>query len=122
MATGKDEGFSSLDPLGPEYGRINQPLLDSKGLSAFEGDRIEMPKINFPDTEKFFPVLPSAGGLESPQRQVREQVVGQPPNKPGINKKNFDFQAYKNAYKNNVRAQLQTNQDNNVYAKIYFGT
>ena len=119
MATGKDEGFSSLDPLGPEYGRINQPLLDSKGLSAFEGDRIEMPKINFPDTEKFFPVLPSAGGLESPQRQVREQVVGQPPNKPGINKKNFDFQAYKNAYKNNVRAQLQTNQDNNVYAKIY---
>ena len=119
MATGKDEGFSSLDPLGPEYGRINQPLLDSKGLSAFEGDRIEMPKINFPESEKFFPVLPGASGLESPQRQVREQVVGQPPNKPGINKKNFDFQAYKNAYKNNVRAQLQTNQDNNAYAKIY---
>ena len=119
MATGKDEGFSSLDPLGPEYGRINQPLLDSKGLSAFEGDRIEMPKINFPESEKFFPVLPNTGGLDSPQKQVRQQVVGTPPNKPGINKKNFDFNAYKNAYKNNIRAQLQSHQDNNVYAKIY---
>jgi len=35
------------------------------------------------------------------------------------NNKKIDFQAYKNAYKNNIRAQLQTNQDNNEYAKVY---
>jgi len=33
------DGFNSLDPLGPEYGKINQPLIDEKGFSAFEGDK-----------------------------------------------------------------------------------
>ena len=119
MATGNEEVFSSLDSLGPEYGRINQPTLDSKGLSAFEGDKLEMPKINFPEQDSFFPVLPSVSGLESPQKSVRQNIVGNPPNKPGGNKKDFDFNAYKNAYKNNFRAQLQTNQDKNAYARIY---
>jgi len=119
MATGNEEVFSSLDSLGPEYGRINQPTLDSKGLSAFEGDKLEMPKINFPEQDSFFPVLPSVSGLESPQKSVRQNIVGNPPNKPGGNKKDFDFNAYKNAYKNNFRAQLQTNQDKNAYAKVY---
>ena len=48
MENTNDEGFNSLDSLGPEYGRINQPLLDSKGLSAFEGDTLQDNKINFP--------------------------------------------------------------------------
>ena len=119
MASINNEGFSSLDPLGPEYGKINQPVLDSKGLSAFEGDRLEMPKINFPERDSYFPTLPNAGGLTSPQRQVRENIVGQPPNKPGINKKTFDYNSFVNDLKNKSRTQSQTNQDNNVYAKVY---
>jgi hypothetical protein len=91
MAVTDNKGFNSLDPLGPEYGRINQPVIDSKGLSAFEGDKLEMPKINFPKSENFFPVLPNINNLTSPQQQVRDNAVGQRPNKPGPNKNNFDL-------------------------------
>jgi hypothetical protein len=119
MADINNEVFSSLDPLGPEYGKINQPTIDSKGLSAFEGDRIEMPKINFPESDSYFPTLPNADGLTSPQKQVRQNIVGQAPNKPGVSKKPFDYNSFVNDLKNKSRAQSQTNQDNNVYAKVY---
>ena len=118
MATTNDEGFSSLDSLGPEYGKINAPLVDSKGLSAFEGDRIEMPKINFPDSDKFFPVSPYAGNLDSPQKSIKQNLVGTPPGKPGINKK-ASFAEISNAIEQDLRGKLQINQDKNAYAKVY---
>ena len=52
MATTNDEGFNSLDPLGPEYGKINDPLLDTKGIAPFEGETLRDPKINFPVVPK----------------------------------------------------------------------
>ena len=112
------DGFNSLDPLGPEYGRINAPTIDSKGLSAFEGDRIDTPKINFPSNDRFFPVLPGINSLEQQQGNVRKTLVQQPPNKPGINK-NTNFNDIKNALNADLRAKIQTNQDKNSYAKIY---
>lgn len=53
--------FSPLDPLGPEYGRGDLPILDTQGIAPFEGDRIEQPKINFPKDEppRYFPILPN---------------------------------------------------------------
>jgi hypothetical protein len=119
MADINNEGFSTLDPLGPEYGKINQPRLDSKGLSPFEGDKLEMSKINFPEANSYYPTLPNTGGLTSPQKQVRENIVGQPPNKPGISKKPFDYNTFVNNLKNKSRAQSETNQDSNSYAKVY---
>jgi hypothetical protein len=118
MATTNDEGFSSLDPLGPEYGKINAPLVDSKGLSAFEGDRIEMPKINFPDSGRFFPVIPNTGNLNSPQKSVRQNIVGAPPGKPGLNKK-ASFAEISNALEQSIRTKQQANQDKSAYAKVY---
>ena len=118
MATTNDEGFNSLDPLGPEFGKINAPLVDSKGLSAFEGDRLEMPKINFPEPQRFTPVIPNISSLDSPQPNVRQNLVGSPPNKPGINKK-ASFNEIRNAINSDLRAKLQTNQDKNSYAKVY---
>ena len=119
MADINNDGFNSLDPLGPEYGRINQPLLDSKGLSAFEGDRLKMPEINFPSSGDYFPILPNTGGLTSPQKSVRQQVVGKPSGKPGINRKTFDFKAFSKALADQGTALLGSNPDKNTYAKIY---
>lgn len=113
-----NDGFNSLDPLGPEYGRINAPTIDSKGLAAFEGDKISTPKINFPSQDKFFPTLPGLDSLSQPQQNVRKTLVQQPPNKTGV-PKNANFQDIKNALGSDIRAKIQTNQDNNSYAKIY---
>jgi len=76
--------FSPLDPLGPEYGRGDLPTLDVQGLSSFEGDEIEQPKINFPKDEppKYYPILPNTGGTV-PQKQVIKKTIGQPPGPAG---------------------------------------
>jgi hypothetical protein len=80
----QDIPFNPLDPLGPEYGRGDLPTLDTQGISPFEGDRIEQPKINFPKDEspKYFPILPSTGGT-IPQKQVIKKTIGQPPGPAG---------------------------------------
>jgi len=76
--------FSPLDPLGPEYGRSDLPTLDTQGLSPFEGDRIEQPKINFPKDEppRYYPMIPNTGGT-IPQKQVIKKTIGQPPGPAG---------------------------------------
>jgi|694.fasta_scaffold00105_24 cell fate (sporulation/competence/biofilm development) regulator YlbF (YheA/YmcA/DUF963 family) len=112
MADINNAGFNPLDSLGPEYGRINRPILDNKGLAPFEGDKLEMPKINFP-------ITPYSDVLESPQRNVREQVVGNPPNKPGASKEKFDFDSYKKGISNKLKAGFESLQDNSTYAKVY---
>lgn len=118
MATTNDTPFSSLDPLGPEYGKINAPTLDAKGLAAFEGDKIDTPQINFPEPERFTPVMPNLGNLDNPTQQIRKNVVGTPPAKQGINKKaRYDQLAQSmDAYARNL---MKSNQDQNQYAKIY---
>lgn len=118
MATTNDTPFSSLDPLGPEYGKINAPTLDAKGLAAFEGDKIDTPQINFPEPERFTPIMPNIGNLDNPTQQIKKNVVGIPPGKQGINKKaRYDQLAQSmDAYARNL---MKANQDKNQYAKIY---
>ena len=118
MATTNDDAFSSLDSLGPEYGKINAPVIDNLGLSPFEGNKLESPKINFPSQDRFFPTIPNTSNLDSPQKSVRQNVVGSAPNKPGLNK-NASFKDISNALEQDLRAKLQTNQDKNAYAKVY---
>ena len=118
MATTNEETFSSLDPLGSEYGNINQPTLDSQGLSAFEGERIRDKQINFPTAPSFTPVTPGLNNLELPNHNIKKNIVGTAPNKPGVNK-NTSHQDLVNGLKQGLRAQIQTNQDKNAYAKIY---
>lgn len=118
MADINDPGFSSLDPLGPEYGKINAPRLDSKGLAPFEGGRLEMPKINFPEPERFTPVIPNVQNLNNPAKSIQNNVVGVPPNKPGLNKKAAHDQLVSDM-RNYARNKIRANQDPNQYAKIY---
>lgn len=77
--------FSSLDPLGPEYGRADLPTIDAQGLSPFEGDKIESPKINFPkeDIIQYNPVSTAGRGVINPH-YVTKRLTGQPPGRSGI--------------------------------------
>jgi len=118
MAVDDNVPFSSLDSLGPEYGSINTPTIDAKGLAAFEGDRIDMPKINFPETQSFTPVLPDVENLTNPATEVRKTVVGTPPSKPGINK-NASFDQLRKSMKDYALGTLRSNADKNQYGKIY---
>lgn len=117
MENTNDEGFNSLDSLGPEYGRINQPLLDSKGLSAFEGDTLQDNKINFPE-KSFFPTVPNLQSLEQPQGNVRQNLVRKPLQKPAPNKR-ASFQEIQNALRADFSAHVQANQDKSSYGKVY---
>jgi hypothetical protein len=111
--------ISSLDPLGPEFGRLNQPIVDQKGLSPFEGDRMRLPEINTPS---YFPVIPSAPALDRPDQNIRDNVVGSPVRRPPISKQSTklpspdEFSKSLNSY---MSARLSTAKPQDQYAKIY---
>lgn len=111
-----EETFSPLDPLGPEFGGINRPILDEKGLQPFEGDLIRPEPINFPKV--YIPTAPSPG-LDIPTLNVKRDVVGKFPNKPHTSKKPTSGKDVSIATKNYLDAFFQSNQDKNNYAKIY---
>lgn len=111
--------INSLDPLGPEFGRINQPVIDQKGLAPFEGDRISLPDVNFP---KYFPVIPSAPSLDRPDQGIRDNVVGSPMRRPPISKQNTGLPSpkdFSNSLKGYVLARESTAKPQDQYAKIY---
>lgn len=103
-------GFNSLDPLGPEFGKINQPIIDQKGLSPFEGDRMQDKPINFP-------AMPGLN-LSVPTRNVRQVAVGAPGNPANANKK-ATAQDIINAQGSYIKAVGQVSQSKDTYAKIY---
>lgn len=111
-----EETFSPLDPLGPEFGGINRPILDEKGLQPFEGDLIRPEPINFPKV--YVPNIPDPG-LDIPTLNVKRDVVGKFPNKPHTSKKPTSGKDVSIATKNYLDAFFQSNQDKNNYAKIY---
>ena len=49
--------ISSLDSLGPEYGGINRPNLDTQSLQPFEGNITPTPEINFPKAKTYYPSM-----------------------------------------------------------------
>lgn len=114
--------FSPLDPLGPSYGKINPPSIDAMGLSPFEGDRISMKPINFPEPNKFN-YVPGAGSIQRPNSDIRQNIAGSPPNPTGSKNPN----AFKGKSVDDVietfgqyaSAITQANQDKNEYARIY---
>lgn len=111
--------FSSLDPLGPEYGGINSPRLDSQGLAPFEGDMLRDPKINFPKPENYFPVLPKVGNLDRPNRAIEQNNVKTHSNNPSIPYKKVSSQQRQASTRQQLDAFFQTNQNKNNYAKIF---
>jgi len=106
------EDFSSLDPLGPEYGKLDLPTMDSKGLSAFEGDELKDPIINFP-------VVPKIQNLELPQHDVHKYIVNHKPAVKGAPGPKMDFNTLFNAKRNHTLARMATGADKSTYGKIY---
>jgi len=116
----EQELFDPLDPLGPEYGRINQPVPDVKGLSAFEGDLIDMPKTNIPTrNESFFPSIANIDNLNRPNREIKHNLVKTNAVNPSIPKKPIDINQYNKSTSQYIQSFFQANQDKNNYAKIY---
>jgi Holliday junction resolvase-like predicted endonuclease len=114
-----EEIFNPLDSLGPEYGSINSPILDEKGLSAFEGNVPKTPTIEFPKPENYYPTLSGVQNLDRQNVNIRQNLVRTPVNNSSIPKKNLkasEVSAANTAYLDNF---FQANQDKNAYGKIY---
>lgn len=109
------EVFNPLDSLGPEFGKINRPVLDTQGLSPFEGKMPRPQAINFPDV--YYPAYPQPKA-DLPNRAIRENVVGNQPNPPGPSKK-ASPKDFGDSYEAYINSLYQANQDKNVYSKIY---
>lgn len=109
------EVFNPLDSLGPEFGKINRPVLDTQGLSPFEGRMPKAQSINFPDV--YYPAYPQPKA-DLPNRGIRDNVVGNSPNPPGPNPK-ASPKDFGDSYEAYINSLYQANQDKNVYGKIY---
>jgi hypothetical protein len=115
-----EEIFDPLDPLGPEFGKINDPIPDAKGLSAFEGDLIDMPKFNdSASNESYFPSVPKVDNLNRPNREIIHNHVKTNAVNPSIPKKPLDINQYNKTNKQFLDSFFQSSQDKNNYAKIY---
>lgn len=110
--------FNSLDPLGPEYGRGDLPVIDTKGLQPFEGDRIEDPKINFPEQQipRYYPVTPIKQPIH-PYHTTRK-VVGQPPQRNTV-KGPIDINALHNSIASGMKGSMVANQSKGTYGGVY---
>ena len=109
------ELFNPLDSLGPEFGKINRPALDTQGLAPFEGKMPRPQAINFPDV--YYPAYPQPKA-DLPNVAIRDNVVGNAPNAPGPNPK-ASPKDFGDSYEAYINSLYQANQDKNVYSKIY---
>jgi hypothetical protein len=90
-------------------------VLDSQGLSPFEGKMPRPQSINFPDV--YYPAYPQPKA-DLPNRAIRDNVVGNAPNAPGPNPK-ASPKDFGDSYEAYINSLYQANQDQNVYGKIY---
>lgn len=118
MATENNtEGFSPLDNLGAGYGDLNLPDTP-QAMLPFGGDRIEMPEINFPKPDSFTPILPQFDGLNQEQLNVKQNIVGNPPGKPG-SPSTASTKDIISGFGDYMQSTIKAAQDKNTYARIY---
>lgn len=107
------ERNSSLDPLGPEFGKINAPAINTKSMSPFEGDVLKDNKIDY------FPVTPPLSST-NPNYPIQDAITG---NSRGIQSKNnprkkISANEMGDAIANDFKMQLAANKDRNQYATV----
>ena len=118
MATeNNNEGISPLDNLGSGYGGLNLPNTP-QAMLPFEGDRIKMPEINFPAPDSFTSVLPQFDKLNQEQLNVKRNVVGNPPGKPGT-PAGTSTKDLISGFGDYIHGNIKANQDKNTYSRIY---
>lgn len=111
--------FNPLDDLGPEFGGINRPGSDANSYLPFEGDKIDTPKINFPQAPNPFS-MPGVRDLTRPNFNIKQNIV----NNPGIIKSapkpgKVDVKGLMNAQQDYLKSLIQSKQSNEDYARIY---
>jgi len=115
----EQELFDPLDPLGPAYGNINQPLSDIREFTPFEGDRISMPKIDFPEVKNYYQAIPNVDKLNKPNLSIKNDLIYTNRVNPSIAQKPLDIKQQARSVTDYLDAISQSNQQKNSYAKIY---
>jgi hypothetical protein len=115
----EQELFDPLDPLGPAYGNINQPLSDIREFTPFEGDRISMPKIDFPEVKNYYQGIPNVDKLNRPNLSIKNDLIYTNRVNPSIAQKPLDIKQQARSVTDYLDAISQSNQQKNSYAKIY---
>jgi len=110
-----DKGFSSLDPLGSEYGTLNQPSLDPINKLPFEGNTFKPKEINFPEYKS---IVPSLEGLTSENQNIKRNLVGNPPNKPGANINGLNGKDKISLMNSMISNVISSNQSKDSYSKL----
>jgi hypothetical protein len=106
--------FSPLDPLGPEFGKVQGPAINAQSLSPFEGDVLKENKIDF------FPIAHDFSIAAHPKYPVQDVVTGRSPNRPGYQNpnKNLTAQQRADAWAADSEMMIRSHNDKNTYAKM----
>ena len=100
--------INPLDPLGPEFGGINRPVLDTKGYSPFEGKNLSDPVVKFPN---YFSIYPNTKDFDRPDSVIRSSVKAPPNVEKGY--------ITPEAFRQKVKVLAAESTDRNQYAKAY---
>jgi len=108
------ENNSSLDPLGPEFGKINAPAINTESMSPFEGDTPRDNKIDF------FPVEPTLRSNPHPNYIIQDGITGHAPGKPAYKDPNKKLtpKEMQDAIKASFRMDAYGNRNKDQFAKI----
>ena len=107
-----ENGISSLDPLGPEFGKIQGPAINSRSLSPFEGEKSR-------EIKDYFPVSPPLV-TTNPHYPIQDAITGRSPNLPSSKNPNKKLSANEiaNAIGEEFKMKVALNHDKNEYAKV----
>ena len=109
-----ENNTSSLDPLGPEFGKVEGPAINSQSLSPFEGEQLKE------NTIDFFPVAASIGTTTHPNYPIQDAITGHAPFRPSNTNPNKKLSAKEqgDALAAHMDMFIRTHQDKNSYAKV----
>ena len=109
-----ENNTSSLDPLGPEFGKVQGPAINSQSLSPFEGEKLKE------NTIDFFPIAASVSTSTNPNYLIQDAITGHAPFRPSNTNPNkkLTVKEQGDAFGARMDMFIKSHQDKNSYAKI----
>jgi len=109
-----ENNTSSLDPLGPEFGKVQGPAINSQSLSPFEGEQLKE------NTIDFFPISASMGTTTHPNYPIQDAITGHAPFRPSNTNPNkkLTVKEQGQALAADMDMFIKSHQDKNSYAKV----
>lgn len=109
------EGFNSLDPLGPSYGKMNRSIHDVSVQDDWVEKMPSSKKINFPDPY-YPPANPTKSNNTAP-KNANEEFKSELNDVKSL-PKNQQAQAAGNTWEKHMNRIAAQNQDFNTYSKV----